>query len=55
MMGLGIKPDLLMERRGGEERMKEKGRGRRRGEPGEPSLQVINEFPVTSLGRQRLI
>lgn len=52
-MGLGIKPDFLMEQRGGEKT--KEGRGRRRGEPGEPSLQVINEFPVISLGKQRLI
>lgn len=36
-------------------RWKEEGRGRRRGQPGEPSLQVINEFLVIPLGRQRLI
>lgn len=42
---LRIKPDSLMEGRGGEE-----GRGL-----GEPSLHVINEFPALPLGRQKPI
>lgn len=45
IIGLRIKSDSLMERRGGE------GRERR---AGKSSLQVINELPATPLGKQRL-
>lgn len=44
IIGLRIKSDSLMERRGGEGR---------EGRAGKPSLQVINEFPAIPLGKQR--
>lgn len=45
IIGLRIKSDSPLEGREGEGR----------GEPGEPSLQVINELPAIFLGKQKPI
>lgn len=45
IIGLRIKSEFLMERREGDGR----------GGLGASSLQVINEFPATSLGKQKPI